>query len=375
MACDPCEWALPGLAGLQAYVAGQSAAGLARERGFKREEIAALASNENPLSCSPEVARLWSSADRPDWARYPEEETVQLRNALAEFLQVDADCLTLGNGSNELLELVARAYVEPGREILYSQYGFAVYPLLAKLLRAEGTQVPARQYAHDLDALAAAVTERTRLVFLANPNNPTGTWFGAAALRDFLRAVPERLPVVLDEAYHEYAVASPRVSDWPDALGLLREFPNLIVTRTFSKAYGLAGLRVGYAVSDPRVAGLLNRVRQPFNVNCMAAYAARHALADQEHLRRSLRVNEQGMRQLEAALSERGLPFLPSPANFLLIELLPRKGQEISEALLSEGVIVRPVDNYRLPSHLRVSVGTEKENQRFITALDKALGQ
>jgi histidinol-phosphate aminotransferase len=255
-----------------------------------------------------------------------------------------------------------------GRESLFSQYAFAVYPISSMAVGATLRIVPAVDYGHDLVAMRAMLTERTGVVWIANPNNPTGTHLGKSALRQFIESVPSHLIVVIDEAYFEYA----NDDDFPDASQWLGDFPNLIVTRTFSKAYGLAALRVGYGLSHPDIADLLNRVRQPFNVDSFAQAAALAALQDQDYLRRSVEVNEQGMRQLTAGIERLGLEYIPSAGNFLTIDL-GRDAGPVDQALLRLGVVTRPVANYGLPNHLRVSIGLADENSRFLAALEQVL--
>jgi histidinol-phosphate aminotransferase len=282
--------------------------------------------------------------------------------------------ITLGNGSNDVLEMVARSFLTPDHEAVFSAHAFAVYALVIRAIGATARVAKAKArdhsmaYGHDLAAMQALINERTRVVFIANPNNPTGTWLSADALESFLNAVPEHVIVVVDEAYFEY-VEEP---DYPDTLAWIEYFPNLIVTRTFSKAYGLAGLRVGYAVSHPAVADLLNRVRQPFNVNSLALVAATAALEDTAHLAQTVAVNRSGMYQLRSAFADLGLRCLPSAGNFLCVDL-GCPGQQVFTALLAKGVIVRPVDNYGLPNFLRITVGNEPENRQLIAALGEVL--
>ncbi len=284
---------------------------------------------------------------------YPDGAGFELKAALSERLRVDADRLVLGNGSNDVLELVARAYLQPGDEVVFSEYAFAVYPLVTLACSATPVRVESHLYGHDLAAMADAITERTRIVFLANPNNPTGTWFNDHALDAFLARVPEEVLVVLDEAYFEYV----EESHYPDGLTRLRDHPNLVVTRTFSKIHGLAGLRVGYGVAHPQVADVLNRVRQPFNVNIPALAAAQAALDDHDHIENSKGENAAGLAQLAEGLAELNLERIPSVANFVTFDCggdaLP-----VYEALLRDGVIVRPLGGYGLPNHLRVTIGT-----------------
>jgi histidinol-phosphate aminotransferase len=266
------------------------------------------------------------------------------------------------------LEFVARVFVSPEHEVIYSQYCFALYPLLTQILGARGRAVPAKNFGHDLKAMADAINDRTRLVYIANPNNPTGTWLRAPALKTFLAAVPEHVVVVLDEAYCEYVDSS----EYPDSLAWLVSYPNLVVTRTFSKAYGLAGLRVGYAVSHRDLADLMNRVRPPFNVNSLALAMATAALQDRQHIWRSQAVNQAGMAQLIVAFATLGLDYIPSVGNFVTVDT-GQPGEKVYEALLRRGVIVRPMGGYGLPRHLRVTVGEEEENARFLQALEAAL--
>lgn len=276
--------------------------------------------------------------------------------------------MTLGNGSNDILDLVARAYLAPGLNAVFSEYAFAVYPIATQAVGAVGKVVPARDYGHDLPAMLAAIDADTRVVFIANPNNPTGTWFGPAALEDFLAQVPENVLVVLDEAYIEYAEGD----ELPDGLDYLARYPNLLVSRTFSKAYGLASLRVGYGLSSAQVADVLNRVRQPFNVNSLALAAACAALDDADYLAESRRVNDAGMAQLEAGFRALGLSWIPSKGNFIAVDF-GRDAAPINAALLREGVILRPVGGYGMPTFLRVSIGLPAENARCLEALAKVL--
>jgi histidinol-phosphate aminotransferase len=277
--------------------------------------------------------------------------------------------VTLGNGSNDILDLVARAYLAPGLNAVFRQYAFAVYPISTQAVGAQGKVVPAKEYGHDLEAMLAAIDENTRVVFIANPNNPTGTWFGPDALERFLARVPQNVLVVLDEAYIEYAEGD----ELPDGLQYLARYDNLLVSRTFSKAYGLASLRVGYALSSAQIADVLNRVRQPFNVNSLALAAACAALDDAGYLAKSRQLNDAGMAQLEAGLCELGLSWIPSKGNFIAVDFA-RDTAAINQALLREGVIVRPVAGYGMPNFLRVSIGLPAENARFLEALAKVLG-
>lgn len=354
-----------GVQQLQPYQPGKPIAELERELGVR--DIIKLASNENPLGAG-ERARHAARAALEDIARYPDGSGFRLKAALAERLGVAPTQITLGNGSNDVLELIARAWLQPGDEAIYAQHGFAIYPIVTLACSARPVEVPAMLYGHDLAAMADAVTERTRIIFLANPNNPTGTWFPRPALEHFLARVPGHVLVVLDEAYFEY------VEDeaYPNGLDYLARHPNLIVTRTFSKIHGLAALRVGYSVSSPEIAEVLNRVRQPFNCNSVALAAAEAALDDLAHVEDSRSENAAGLAQLAEGFARLGLDAIPSVANFIAVDV-GRPAAPVYEALLREGVIVRPVGGYGLPNHLRVTVGLASENERFLRALAKVL--
>ena len=359
------EQAAPGLAALKPYVPGKPLSQLEREYGVSNS--IKLASNENPLGPSPKVVDA-IKAELADLTRYPDGGAFALRTALAGRHGVDPSCVTVGNGSNDVLDMIARAFLWPGRESLFSQYAFAVYPLSSMAVGADLKIAPARDYGHDLTAMQGMLSDKTGVVWIANPNNPTGTRLGEAELRAFVAAVPPTVIVVIDEAYFEYVHAD----DHPDTSRWLGEFPNLVVTRTFSKAYGLAALRVGYGLSHPDVADLLNRVRQPFNVDSLAQAAALAALDDADYLRRSVALNDRGMQQLVDGVERLGLDYIPSSGNFLTIDLA-RDAAAVDEALLRNGVITRPVANYGLPNHLRVSIGLGYENERFLAALEQVL--
>ncbi len=348
------------------YQPGKPISELAREMGLAEADIVKLASNENPLGIGP-LARAAVEARFGELALYPDGSGFELKATLARRLGVGAERIVLGNGSNDVLELAARVFLAPGTSAVYSRHAFAVYPLATLACGAEGIETPARDYGHDLKAMAAAIRPDTRLVFIANPNNPTGTLLGAEELLAFLAAVPETVAVVLDEAYVEYldeAERSPSL-DW------LERFPNLILTRTFSKAYGLAGLRVGYALARPEVADLLNRLRQPFNVNSLALAAAAAALEDTAFIAAAKRVNDAGLAQLCEGFRALKLDFIPSRGNFVCVRV--GEAGRVFQALLRRGVIVRPVGNYGLPEHLRVSAGTREQNARFFAALSEVL--
>jgi histidinol-phosphate aminotransferase len=360
------DLATPGTKALKPYQAGKPIEELRRELGIK--EVVKLASNENPLGPSP-LALEAIQKQLLETARYPDGNGFVLKNALAQHLGVNGDQITLGNGSNDVLELVARAFASANDEIVFSQFAFAIYPIVTQAINAKAVKVPAKHWGHDMDAMLAAVTEATKVVFIANPNNPTGTWIHENKLLHFLENVPRKVIVVVDEAYFEYA-SDPdmRLEGYPNALNWLHRFPNLIVTRTFSKAYGLAGLRVGYAVSHAGIADLLNRVRQPFNVNQLALVAAAAALNDSEYLQQSIKVNCEGLKQLQDGFEAMGLGYIPSCGNFMCVDV-GDDAAGVYNALLREGVIVRPVANYNMPNHLRISVGLSSENERFLKAL------
>jgi histidinol-phosphate aminotransferase len=348
------------------YQPGKPISELAREMGLDEAGIVKLASNENPLGMSP-LAQAAARAALDEVARYPDGNGFELKQALSTRYGVDPARIVLGNGSNDVLELAARAFLSPGTSGVFSQYGFAVYPLAVQATGARPVAAPARDFGHDVSALGAAIDGATRVVFIANPNNPTGTFVSGEALHAFLAEVPADVLVVLDEAYNEYLPPELRY----DSVPWLQEFPNLVITRTFSKAYGLAGLRVGFALAAVDVADLMNRVRQPFNVSSVALAAAAAALQDQDFLRRSFDLNRAGMAQLEAGLRALGLEWIPSCANFVTVRV--GDAEAVNRRLLAQGVIVRPIGGYGMPEWLRVSVGTEAENARFLAALAPAL--
>ncbi|MBB3103597.1 histidinol-phosphate transaminase [Azomonas macrocytogenes] len=367
MTCDFLAQALPCVQKLSPYVPGKPVDELARELNLDPAGIIKLASNENPLGPSPKALAA-IRAELPELTRYPDGNGFELKQRLAQCHGVQMNQITLGNGSNDVLDLIARAYLAPGLNAVFSQYAFAVYPISTQAVGATGKVVPARQWGHDLEAILAAIDADTRVVFLANPNNPTGTWFGPDALSAFLERVPENVLVVLDEAYIEYAEGE----ELPNGMSYLARHANLLVSRTFSKAYGLAALRVGYAVSSAQIADVLNRVRQPFNVNSLALVAACAALGDTDYLQEGRRVNAAGMRQIEQGLRELKLDWIPSRGNFIAVNFA-RDAAPINQALLKEGVIVRPIGGYGMPDFLRVSIGLEHENERFLQALRKVL--
>ena len=350
-----------GIEKLKPYQPGKPISELERELGIT--DIVKLASNENPLGCSDKVKEA-VAAELTEIGRYPDGGGFILKDQVHAQFGVAHNCITLGNGSNDLLEIFARAFVSEKDSVVYSQHAFAVYGLVTQAINAEAIEVPAKGFSHDLDAMAKAVKANTKLIFIANPNNPTGTWFEEAEFDAFMQKVPANVIVVLDEAYVEY---------YPEnfnSLKFLAQYPNLIISRTMSKCYGLAALRVGFALASAEVTDFLNRIRQPFNVNHLAMVAAVAALKDGVFIEKSREVNKAGMAQLEAGFEQLGLNYVPSRANFILVDIQTDPAQTFN-ALLKEGVIVRPVG---IANHLRVSIGTEAENAKFLVALAKVLG-
>ena len=364
--------AAPGVQQLQPYLPGKPIDELERELGISNS--IKLASNENPLGPSLKAVEA-SKLVVGEVNLYPDGAGFKLSDALAKKHATNIDSITLGNGSNDVLELIARAFLTTEHSAVFSQYAFAVYPIVtqaigakANVAKAYHAEHPTMPYGHDLDALYKAIDSTTRIVFLANPNNPTGTWLDIKALTTFLNKVPDTVIVVLDEAYYEYMPDDLK----PDSNGLLKQFDNLILTRTFSKMYGLAGLRIGYSVSHPDVADIINRVRQPFNANLIAQEAALASLSDEQHVTKSIASNTLGLKQLADGFTKLGLKNIPSIGNFITVDV-QQNAMSIYDALLHEGVIVRPVANYQLPNHLRITVGTEAQNERALCALAKVL--
>jgi histidinol-phosphate aminotransferase len=350
------------------YIPGKPIGELAREFGLAESDIVKLASNENPRGPSPAV-RAAIAAAVTDICRYPDGNGFALKAALAARHGVAAEQIVLGNGSNDILELVTQAFLQPGDHAVYSRHAFAVYPLATQARGGIGVEVAARDLGHDLPAMRRAVTEATRIVFVANPNNPTGTWVPPVALEAFIASVPQDTLVVLDEAYNEYL----RPEQHAPSAAWVGRYPNLVVSRTFSKAHGLAALRVGYGIMHPKVADMLNRVRQPFNVNSIAQAAALAALGDAAYVEESRALNDEGMRLLQTELRAMRVDFVPSHGNFMLVRV--GDGGRVYQRLLERGVIVRPVANYALPEHLRVTIGLPAENRRFLDALKVALAR
>ncbi|GAA0399763.1 histidinol-phosphate transaminase [Cocleimonas flava] len=366
--------AINGVQNLQPYMPGKPIDELERELGVSN--TLKLASNENPMGPSPLVLEALDKA-KASIQLYPDGNGFILKQKLSNMLKVNQNQITLGNGSNDVLDMIARTFLCEGREAIYSRYAFAVYPISIQSVNATGVVAEAlpvdhetNPYGHDLTAMKDLINDKTRVIFIANPNNPTGTWLKSDELHEFISAVPKDIIVVVDEAYFEYV----QEGEYPDTLQWLEEFPNLIVTRTFSKIYALAGLRVGYAVCSAEIADLLNRVRHPFNVNAMAIEAATAALNDQDHLENCVDINTKGIKFWRAACQYRGLDYIPTVGNFITIDM-EQNAVPLYEAMLKEAVIVRPIPNYGLPNHLRITISTAEENQRCLDALDVALEQ
>ena len=354
----------PWLASLVPYQPGKPIEEVEREYGI-RDSIK-LASNENPLGPSPRAVAAIQAALH-DIHRYPDGGGFYLKRALAAKLGVGTDEIALGNGSNEILELVARTFLRPGDDAVMSEQAFVVYASVVQAAAGIPRAVPLCDFTHDLDAIAVAVRRSTRLVFLGNPNNPTGTIYRRALFEKFLARMPRDVVIVADDAYAEYVVDPdyPRTLDYraPDRL--------LLTLRTFSKIYGLAGLRIGYGIGPAELIAAVDRIRQPFNVNSLAQIGALAALDDDEHVEKSRRTNRDGMESLEHAFTRLGLAFVPSQANFVLVRV--GDGAGVYERLLRQGVIVRPMGGYGFSQHVRVTVGTGEENARFVAALERAL--
>jgi histidinol-phosphate aminotransferase len=347
------------------YQPGKPISDVARELGMSEAEIIKLASNENPLGPSPKALKAMEAVMR-DLALYPDGGGFALKAAINKRFNVAPEQIILGNGSNDILELAARTFMHEGDSAVYSQHAFAVYPLVTQAVGAQGIEVKAKDFGNDLDAMLKAIEPTTKMVFVANPNNPTGTFIKADALKAFIAKVPKNVLIVIDEAYGEYLDADHAY----DSVPWLAEFPNLIISHTLSKAYGLAGLRIGFGFASAELIALMNRVRQPFNVNHLAMVAAEAALGDDAFIEESRRVNAEGLRTLSAEFAKRSIEIIPSYANFLTFKI--GRAADVFQSLLKQGVIVRPIAGYGLPDYLRVSIGTAAQNARFLTALDRA---
>ncbi|KAF0814254.1 Histidinol-phosphate aminotransferase [Andreprevotia sp. IGB-42] len=361
-----CDLAPEYVRAISPYQPGRPIDEVARELNLDPATIVKLASNENPLGIGPK-ARAAVAAQLGDLARYPDDAAFSLKHKIGQKFGVKESQVILGAGSNDILEFIAHAFLAPGVSSVYAQYTFAVYPLAVQATGATGIEVRAIDYGHDLEAMLAAIRPDTRVVWIANPNNPTGTLARPGDLIEFLEKCPKDVLVVLDEAYTEFLPQEKR----SDSISWLRQFPNLLVCRTFSKAYGLAGLRVGFALMSEEVAGIINRVRRPFNVNNLALAAAEAALDDIEFLRESVRINTEGMAQITGALQRLGIPFIQSWGNFVTFHVGDAKA--LNQYMLQNGVILRPLAGYNMPDSLRVSIGLPQENARFIEVLEAAL--
>ncbi len=364
--------ATPGVQQLHPYQPGKPVEELERELGISQS--IKLASNENPLGPSLLAVRAIEQA-AADVHYYPDGSGFQLSRKLAQHFSIDAECVTLGNGSNDILELVTRAFLGPQYSAVYSEYSFAVYPIVVQAVGARANVAkafdaghPEMPLGHDPQAMLQAIDDDTRIVFIANPNNPTGTWLQPDVLHELVSAIAQDTVVVLDMAYQEYMDEALRI----DIAGWLQQFPNLLIAGTFSKIHALAGLRIGYGLSSPEMADVLNRVRQPFNTNSLAQAAALAALDDEQHVRDSVVMNNAGKAYLQQAFDDMGLRHLPSMGNFISVQV-NTDGAALYQKLLQQGVIVRPVANYNMPDYLRITIGTQEQNQRFVSALQAVL--
>lgn len=354
----------PHLSQLPVYEPGRPIEDVARDFGLNAADIIKLASNENPLGPSPKAIEAIRNAISSIHF-YPDGNGFQLRSAISKKLNVRIDQVVLGNGSNEIIEFLGHAYLSPGDEIVVSQYAFVVYEIVGKTFQASVVEVPALNYGHDLSRMLAAITPKTKLVFVANPNNPTGTTLAAAELNKFIESVPKHVLVVLDEAYYEF------LNGPLDTTALITTHPNLVVMRTFSKAQGLAGLRIGYGIAAPEVASNLQKVRQPFNSNLVAQAAALAALEDSAHIEKTVRLTNEGLHFFYEEFKKRKLEYVPSSGNFVMLKV--GDGKMAFDFLMRKGVIVRPLGGYKLPEWIRVTIGTLQQNVRFLEVLDQFL--
>jgi len=367
-----CDFAPEYIRSIQPYQPGKPISELARELGLDESCVIKLASNENPLGTSPLALDAMINALH-DVALYPDGSGYELKAALSRRYAVAPEQIILGNGSNDVLDLAARVFLKPGAAAVYSQHAFAVYPLVVKMIGANGISVPALDYGHDLPAMLDAITPETRIVFIASPNNPTGTLSSADDLLRFMERVSRDVLVVIDEAYYEYLPEANK----PESVKWLKQFSNLLITRTFSKVYGLAGIRVGYGLTNPDVANLMNRVRQPFNVSSIGLVGALAALQDAEFVQKSYALNRTGMLQLTEGFRKLGIETIPSYGNFISFRIQGDAANtpKVYQSLLQQGIIVRPLGIYEMPHHLRVTIGLESENKRFLESLEYAMGE
>jgi histidinol-phosphate aminotransferase len=354
---------------IKPYEPGKPIEEVARELGMPEPDIVKMASNENPLGASPlGVQAIKECADRVNL--YPDGGCYYLKNDLAEYLNVGTENLIIGNGSNEVLQIIADTFINPDDEVIYARQAFVVYTLATKVAGGTAVIVDLKDYAHDLDAMADRITDKTKVIFIANPNNPTGAMVTADQVDRFMKRVSEDVLVVFDEAYYEYVERD----DFPQTLDYVRDGRTVITLRTFSKIYGLAGLRIGYGVSRPDIIQVMNKVRQPFNASSVAQAAARASLRDKDHVARSIEINRAGKEYLYGELRRIGLDFVPSETNFILVHL-DRPGAEVMSQLLEAGVIVRPMAGYEFPDSVRVTIGTMDQNKRLISSLREVLGK
>jgi len=365
------DLAITAIKALKPYQAGKPVEELERELGIT--SAIKLASNENPWGCSSLVKSAVEES-LTNLSLYPDANAFYLKQALAKKLNVNEDQITIGNGSNDVLDLLARTFLSVGDEAIYSEYAFLVYPLVVQSVGASAKVAQAlpadshQPYGHDLDAMLRLVSDKTKIIYIANPNNPTGTWFDTKALDDFINQVPKTVVIVLDEAYCEYVDKS----TYPNGLDYLKKHDNVVVTRTFSKIYGLASLRIGYAISHSSIADVLNRVRQPFNGNSLGLSAAKISLSDEQFVTQCKKNNSEALDDFEKFLKSKGLEFIPSVGNFITVDF-GHNAFKTYELLLRQGVIVRPVANYGLSQFLRITMGTPEEMMRLKSALDKVL--
>lgn len=363
-----CDLAPEYIHSIAPYQPGKPISELAREIGLDESSIIKLASNENPLGTSPLALEAMENALN-EVMRYPDGNGFELKNTLSKKYAVNSEQIVLGNGSNDVLELAARVFLNPGTSAVFSQHAFAVYPLVTQATGATGIVVPAKNYGHDIDAMLDAITPDTRIVFIANPNNPTGTFVPAPDVLRFLEHIPRDVLVILDEAYNEYLPDTSRV----DTIKWLDIFPNLLITRTFSKIYGMAGVRIGFGLAHAQLSGLMNRIRQPFNVNSIGLAGALAAINDTEFVKRSYALNQAGMLQITTGLRQLGLTYIPSYGNFLSFKVENGKTAAVYQYLLQKGIIVRPIGIYEMPEFLRVTVGLASENNKFLQLLESAI--